>query len=110
MKICIIGPGAIGMLFGSLLLRSNKEVVFLDHNHERTNFIKKHGIKLESKDKTYKFSAPITTSPSDVKDADLFLVCVKSYDTKKAVTSIKSVLNENGKIRNIKGNIWVIYS
>ena len=111
MKICIVGPGAIGILFGSLLLKSGNEVTFLDHNSERIKHIKKEGIKLESKDKTHKFSVSITNSPSDLKDADLFLICVKSYDTKKAVNSIKSILNEKASILTLQngiGNVEVI--
>jgi len=33
MKIVIVGPGAIGILFGARLIASGQEVTFLDYNY-----------------------------------------------------------------------------
>jgi len=111
MKVCIVGPGAIGMLFGSLLMKAGNEVIFLDHNSERADFIKKEGITLETKDKTYHFSPQITTHLEDIKETDLFILCVKSYDTKTTVNSLKSVLAQKALILTLQngiGNIEII--
>ena len=77
MNIVIVGPGAIGILFGTMLIRSGKRVQFLDHNRQRVEFISKKGISLESKDKVYSNKVEITNRASDLTDVDLFLICVK---------------------------------
>lgn len=111
MNIAIVGPGAVGILFGTLLIRSGEKVRFLDHNKQRVEAVLKNGISLESKDKVYSNKVEITDEPSDLRDADLFLICVKSYDTKKAVKSIKPALKDDGlalTLQNGIGNIEII--
>ncbi|MFC1645886.1 ketopantoate reductase family protein [Candidatus Omnitrophota bacterium] len=111
MNIAIVGPGAIGILFGTMLIKSGKRVQFLDHNKERVEFILKNGILLESKDKVYSNKVGITNRASDLTDIDLFLICVKSYDTKKAAGSIKSVLKDKSMVLTLQngvGNIDII--
>ena len=111
MNIAIVGPGAIGILFGTLLIKSGEKVKFLDHNKQRVESISKNGISLESKDKVYSNKVEITNEPNDLRDTDLFLVCVKSYDTKKAVKSIKPALKESGLVLTLQngiGNIEII--
>lgn len=65
MNITIVGPGAIGILFGTMLLKSGRKVRFLDHNKQRVDLISKNGITLESKDKVYANKVEITSKASD---------------------------------------------
>lgn len=111
MNIVIVGPGAIGILFGTMLIRSGERVQFLDHDRQRVEFISKNGISLESKDKVYSNKVEITNRASDLTDIDLFLICVKSYDTKVAVISVKSALKDKSMVLTLQngvGNIEVI--
>lgn len=111
MNIAIVGPGAIGILFGIMLIRSGQNVLFLDHNKQRVEFITKNGISLESKDNTYTNQVKITDNPQELKEIDLFIICVKSYDTKNAVNSLKPALKENALVLTLQngvGNIEII--
>lgn len=111
MNIAIVGPGAIGILFGTMLIKSGNKVRFLDHNKSRVELISKNGICLESKDRTYSNKVEITNKASDLADSDLFVICVKSYDTKAAVNSIKSVLSDKSLVLTLQngvGNIEII--
>lgn len=111
MNIVIVGPGAIGILFGTMLIRSGQNVWFLDHNKQRIDFIKKNGISLETKDKVYTNSVKITDKAAELEDMDLFIICVKSYDTKEAVRSIKSALIDKTLVLTLQnglGNIEII--
>lgn len=111
MNIAIVGPGAIGILFGTMLIRSGQKVWFLDHNKQRIEFISKNGISLESKDKVYAHKVEITDKAIDLGDIDLFIICVKSYDTKGAARSIKSALKDRSLILTLQngvGNIEIL--
>ena len=80
MKIAIVGPGAMGLLFGVFLSKSKEDVHILDHNPKRAEHIRKQGVKVEG---ITSFSARLDASsnPKDIGDADLVIICVKSYDT-----------------------------
>ncbi|MFH1621566.1 MAG: 2-dehydropantoate 2-reductase [Candidatus Omnitrophota bacterium] len=111
MNIAIVGPGAVGILFGTMLIKSGQRVWFLDHNKQRVEFIEKNGISLESKDTVFNNKVQITEQVSDLTDIDLFIICVKSYDTKQAAKSIKSVIKDRALVLTLQngvGNIEII--
>jgi len=111
MNIAIVGPGAIGILFATMLKKSGENVWILDRNKKRVESIAKDGICLEAKDKTYNYKIDITDKPSDLSNVDLFIICVKSYDTKEAISSIRNILKDDTLVLTLQngiGNIEVI--
>jgi 2-dehydropantoate 2-reductase len=111
MNIAIVGPGAIGILFSATLIKAGQNVWLLDHNKQRAEAISKNGITLESRDKAYNYEVKITHEPQDLLPMDLFIICVKSYDTKKTISLIKPVLKDNSFVLTLQngiGNIEVI--
>jgi len=111
MNIAVVGPGAIGILFSTMLIKSGEKVSILDYNKQRAENILKGGISLESRDKVHNCQVNITDKAIDLKDIDLFIICVKSYDTKEAARSIKPALKDNSLVLTLQngiGNIEVI--
>ncbi|MDD5005853.1 MAG: 2-dehydropantoate 2-reductase [Candidatus Omnitrophica bacterium] len=111
MNIAIVGPGAIGILFTTMLSKAGQNVCLLDHDKQRVDFISKNGITVDSKDKTYNYQVKITDKAGDLQDIDLFIICVKSYDTKDAAMSIKPVLKDSSLVLTLQnglGNIEII--
>ena len=88
MKIVIVGPGAIGILLYGLLSRSKEELWLLDKEPERALRLKKNGIKLEGLVSLKIPSVSVTCDPEEVRDADFWIICVKSYATKDVVKKI----------------------
>lgn len=110
MKIAIVGPGAIGILFGTLLGKKNEEVFFLDYNKERVEKIKKEGFVVENQSAN-KFKANITSNPAEIGKSDLVILAVKSYDTEPAVKLIRPLMGEETMVLTIQngiGNIQVL--
>lgn len=114
MKIVIVGPGAMGCLLAGLLAKTQNEVWLLDKNENRANNIRKNGIKIEGKTElTIKINATIDLS--EIKNADLVIIAVKSYDTIPAVSNLNPIINEAtciltlqngiGNVENIKSAI-----
>jgi len=110
MKIAIIGPGAIGCLFGSLLARAKNDVWLIDKNPERARFIQKNGITVEGVGGDYTVKVDITTQPQDAGICDLIMVCVKSYDTEEAVKSNMVLVGSDTLVLTLQNGIGNLQS
>jgi len=118
MKIVIVGPGAMGCLFAAFLSKSlpggrqaKEEVWLLDKNKERSARINQEGISVEGISGNWQAQVKATAEVNEIGSADLIIISVKSHDTKEAVVSAKSLINENTKILTLQngiGNIEII--
>ncbi|MFC1594615.1 ketopantoate reductase family protein [Candidatus Omnitrophota bacterium] len=110
MKIAIIGPGAMGCLFAAFLSRKN-EVILFDKDPRRAKAIDQQGIKIEGISGKWSVKLPATNEPKQLGDTELFIICVKSYDTKKAVSAIEKIITETSMVLTVQngvGNIEII--
>ncbi len=103
----------MGCLFAGYLTKAGQEVWLLDKagNTKRAEKIGTEGIKIEGINANFKVKVNITTRPEDIKDPELAIICVKSYDTEAAIKHIKPALTENTYIltmQNGLGNIEAI--
>ena len=62
MKTAIVGPGALGCLFASLMHEHGAEVLLLDHNQQRAKRISSCGIHIEGGDKELSIERAIAAS------------------------------------------------
>jgi len=87
MKIAILGAGALGSVIGAHLVRAGEEVTFIARG-ERAAYLQKNGIRVTG---LADFTVPVTltTEPREVKEADVLLVTVKTYDTEPALQSVR---------------------
>ncbi len=95
MKISIIGPGAIGLLFAGKLQKTENELILIDHRHERAELLNKEGIFFESSEEKYSFKVPVETDIKKATDSDLVIIAVKAYHT-EAVAKALSLINYEG--------------
>ena len=77
MKIVIVGPGAMGCLFGGFLSLSGQEVWFLDKDPDRAKILKKQGISIEGISGDHKAEVKATIKPENIGQPDLIIICVK---------------------------------
>jgi len=111
MKIVIVGPGAMGCLFGAFLAKAGEEVYLLDKRNKRAEYINKNGVKVEGISGEFRASVKAVAGINKIKKCDLIIICVKSYDTKSAAEAIKSLVDENTFILTLQngvGNVEVI--
>ncbi len=111
MKIVVVGPGAIGSLFAAFLSKSKEEVWLLDHDQERAARLNSSGISIEGLSGSWQAQVKVSASVQEVADADLVLLCVKSFHTKSAVETIKPILGRETKILTLQngiGNLEII--
>ena len=111
MKIVIVGPGAMGCLFAAFLSKSKEEVWLLDKNKERAAKINQQGIIIEGISGNWQAPVKATALAKDIDKADLIIISVKSYDTKEAITHVRSLVDENSRVLTLQngiGNIEII--
>jgi 2-dehydropantoate 2-reductase len=111
MKIVIVGPGAMGCLFAAFLSKSKEEIWLLDKIKERSNQINQKGISLEGVSGKSHAQVKCTCDAKEIGEADLVVICVKSYDTKEAIIRSKALVGENTSVLTLQngiGNIEII--
>src|SRR5207245_10725426 len=104
MKIVILGAGALGTVLGAHLARAGEDVTLIARG-QRAAYLQEHGATITG---LVDFTVPVRvdTDPSQLHDADVLMVTVKTYDTVAALASVKhldvgSVLSiQNGVLKN----------
>lgn len=95
MKIFIVGSGGVGGYFGGLLAKADNDVAFVARgNHFKE--IKKNGLKIKSVTGNFIIMpAQVIKSISDIKNPDLIIFTIKTYDTESAVKELSKVVKQN---------------
>jgi len=86
MKTIMIGPGAMGSLFGGLLTRAGEELWLVGYKKDQVETICSVGLTLEEKEGAQIIPMKATPDVTSVGKADLVIFFVKTYDTEKAVS------------------------
>src|SRR4030042_1103620 len=102
MKIVIVGPGALGCLLANFLSKSKEEIWFLDKNKERASQMHHNGISIEGISGCWQIPVKATADTKEIGQADLIVICVKSYDTKEAAKQAKPLINENTRVLTLQ--------
>ncbi|MCM8782772.1 MAG: 2-dehydropantoate 2-reductase [Candidatus Omnitrophica bacterium] len=111
MKIVIVGPGAMGCLFAAFLSKVETELWILDKDKERAERINQRGITVEGISGNWQVKVKVTIQPQEIKDPDLVILTVKSYDTHQACVAIRGMVGENTMVLTLQnglGNIETI--
>jgi 2-dehydropantoate 2-reductase len=93
MNIVIYGTGGVGGYFGARLAEAGNKVTFIARG-KHLKAIQKKGLQLKSEKGNYLvYPANVTNDISEVKDIDLVLVCVKTWQLKEVAKSLKHVIS-----------------
>ncbi|MEA2059555.1 MAG: ketopantoate reductase family protein [Thermodesulfobacteriota bacterium] len=111
MEITIIGAGAMGSLFGSMLAKAGEPVVFVDIWKEHVDAINAGGLGVEYNGKIERTEIKALTSVHDAPKSDLVIIFVKSYQTAEAAVQALTSLKDSGMVltlQNGMGNADII--
>ena len=90
MRFVIVGPGALGTIFGAALARAGHEVSFLGRPSAVDGTGPRRHRQLRSlKGRVESVPVTISTDPSIVREADALIILVKTFDTVAAMECIK---------------------
>ena len=111
MKTVMIGPGAMGSLFGGLLTRAGEDLWLVGYKKEQVETICSAGLTLEEREGSQIIPMRATPDVTSVGKADLVIFFVKTYDTEKAVSDALALEKEDTvflTLQNGLGNEEVI--
>jgi 2-dehydropantoate 2-reductase len=95
MKIVIMGPGAMGSLFGGLLTRVGEELWLVGYEKDQVETICSVGLTFEEKGESQIIPMKATPDVTSVGKADLVIFFVKTYDMEKAVSDSLALEKED---------------
>jgi 2-dehydropantoate 2-reductase len=111
-RVCIFGTGGVGGYFGGKIAESisNRQLkefeVYFVARGEHLQAIKQRGITVKTPERTISAIPTLATNDiSEISSPDLILLCVKSYDLPRALTSIKPLMRENSIIRPLMNGV-----
>lgn len=105
MKITIIGAGAMGSLFGSLLAQSGQNVLLIDIWQDHINTINSQGLGVESDGKTRRIAIKASDDIQDGQNSDLVIIFVKSTQTQQAAAYALKCLNDTGSVLTLQNGM-----
>ncbi|MDO5016624.1 MAG: 2-dehydropantoate 2-reductase [Eubacteriales bacterium] len=106
MKVAVLGAGAMGSLYGSVLAENGHEVWFVDIWQDHVDAINAHGLKVHRGDEVKLVKGIKATShPEDVGKADLAIIFVKSTLTEDAMISNKAVFDDHTLVLTLQNGV-----
>ncbi len=106
MKICIVGAGALGSLFGGLLARAGMAVwLYNPSNVAHVHAIQRDGVCIERDAEIITVAVPATTTPDALADADLVGIFVKAHQTGRALEQIAPKLNPRSWVLSLQNGV-----
>ena len=93
MNIVVYGAGGVGGYFGGKLSKAGFDVTFMARN-ETLEAIKNNGLKVKSINGDFETRPKVTDNLQDIKDVDLIILAVKSWQINAIAKQLKSVINE----------------
>src|SRR6185295_5165539 len=104
MNFVIVGAGALGSIYAAYFARAGHQVSLIARG-ERAAALARHGIGIVGEE-TFTARCNIVTQPETLRQADVVIVAIKTYDTAQALSSlrglkVKSALSvQNGVLKN----------
>jgi 2-dehydropantoate 2-reductase len=108
MKICVIGAGAMGSVYGGLLARAGSEVRLVDTWREDVEAINRDGVRLTGVLGEISIRVPASDTPPAGMDADVAMIWTDANNTRAAAESAAGVLGPEGfaiTLQNGIGNV-----
>lgn len=105
MKVCILGCGAVGSIFGAHLARSGDVEVFaLDVWEAHVRAINERGLRLSG---AAEFTARLkaSTSPEELPRCDYGIVATKSIHTRAAIGRAKRLFDDQSAVCSVQNGV-----
>lgn len=105
MKIAVIGTGAVGGYYGAKLIQAGFNVTFIG-TAKSSEIIKENGLYVKSVNGDIDLKNPkISANITDIKGADIILLCTKSYHTEEIAKNIKEKVNDEAIIISLQNGV-----
>ncbi len=108
MKICVIGAGAMGGLYGCRLLLSGQDIQFIEKNQGAVDALNSGDYLYDGIDGEHRIKAPAATDAAGLPPADIAFIHTDTNNTRAAGEHAQAVLKPDGwavTFQNGVGNV-----
>lgn len=105
MKICMIGAGAMGGVYGGLLLRAGFDVTLVDVRKDHLEAIRRDGLKVEGVRGEHVIAIDAHASADNLPSFDLAIVFTDANATKDAAAIAARILKPDGFAMTLQNGI-----
>jgi 2-dehydropantoate 2-reductase len=103
-KIAVVGAGSVGCYFGGMLARAGQDVSLIARP-QHVQAINQNGLLMDCVNFQDIVKLKAASDYKPLLDADLVMLCVKSYDTEKVVKEIKPFLAPEAIILSLQNGV-----
>lgn len=103
-KVAVFGAGAVGSYFGGMLARAGLPVTLVGRN-PHIEAINRSGLFLDSIHFQETIQVAGSISAEALNDAEIVLICVKSYDTEEAANSVAGHLSSKAIVASLQNGV-----
>ncbi len=89
MHFVIVGAGALGSIYAAYLARDGHRVSLIARG-DRATALARHGIPVTGQD-CFTATCDVVTRPERLRESDVVIVAVKTYDTQQALAPLRSL-------------------
>ena len=104
MKIAVMGAGAVGGYYGSVLARSGADVTLIARG-ANADAMRRHGLSVSSHWGDFVVKPNVADTPVNVGEVDLVLHCVKLYSNKDAIPTMVPLMGQDTMVLTLQNGI-----
>ena len=104
MRLAVMGAGAVGGYFGSLLARSGNGVTLIARGAHLES-IRAGGLRVRSQGGDFTVKVDATDYPADVGHVDLVIFSVKTYQNAAAIPAMMPLVSEDTSILTLQNGV-----
>ena len=105
MNINVIGAGAMGSLFGSLLSEAGETVTLVDLREDHVDAVSQQGLTIEKDGENRNVRITAVTDPAMAPSSELTIVFVKSTHTAAAAQTAARLAGQNGSVLTLQNGM-----
>jgi len=105
LKIYFLGAGALGCAIGGTLAGAGSDVTLIDRYQAHVDAINRDGLIMKEGDRERSVKVKAATDCSGLPHADLVIVLVKSFHTRDAIESAKSVVGPDTVVMSLQNGL-----
>jgi len=105
MKICFLGSGALGSALGGVLTEGGNDVWLVDAWPDHVDAMNARGLTLRDGGVDRSVEVHARTSADGIGAADLVVVLVKSYHTREAIESARSLVGADTVVMSLQNGL-----
>ncbi len=105
MRVAIIGAGAMGQMFGALLVDAGNDVTLVETDPKRIEAIETDGFTASFGERTVRAEAPVGRAGVVEEPVELAVLLTKTYDSERALEEAEAYIGPDTRVLTLQNGI-----